>query len=156
MKHHIPTHTSKCPFPFPHIRIHLESPEGSLGFSPFSICSTISSNALVTFSLYRALASVKTHLNFSANSLPCSAVTWRCSGRRSLLLPTIVIGTQSVPCEIISNLCLESNVKGESRFPSYQVVQDFILDDLHHFKRLHWSNGIDKHIAMNTNKVLWV
>jgi hypothetical protein len=51
----------------------------------------------VTFSLKRALASVQAHLNSSARARPDSLVTWRCSGRRSDLLPTMTRGTVSVP-----------------------------------------------------------
>jgi len=72
-------------------------PVGSLGFWAFSICPIMSSNALVTFSLNRALASVLAHLNSSASFLPSSTVTWRCSGRKSLLLPTMTMGTHSEP-----------------------------------------------------------
>lgn len=80
-----------------HMTAHLLPPVGSLGFCDFSICPIMSSNALVTFSLYRALASVHAQAHFSASCLPSSGVTWRCSGRRSLLLPTITTGTHSVP-----------------------------------------------------------
>lgn len=74
----------------------------SAGFWDFSICPIRSSKALETFSLYLALASVHPHWYFSDSLLPSSAVTWRCSGRRSLLFPTITIGTVSVPCSIVS------------------------------------------------------
>lgn len=69
----------------------------SPGFCDFSIWPMSISNALPTFSLYRALASVHPHWIFSESFCPSSAVTWRCSGRRSLLLPTMTIGTDSVP-----------------------------------------------------------
>jgi hypothetical protein len=122
-------------YPSPYIRTHLESPDGSLGFSPFSICSIMSSNDLVTFSLYRALASVKAHLNFSASSLPFSTVTWRCSGRRSLLLPTMVIGTHSVPYEAVRAARLpRGNCARPIGFSTYQMIQDLVLDDLNHLE----------------------
>jgi hypothetical protein len=75
---------------------HLLPPAGSLGFWLLSISWIIRSNALSTFSLYRALVSVQAHLNSAASALPSSGVTWRCSGRRSDLLPTMTMGTQSM------------------------------------------------------------
>ena len=70
----------------------------SPGFCDFSICAIMSSNALATLLSYAALASVHPHLNFSDNLRPSSRLTCRCSGRKSLLFPTITIGTDSVPC----------------------------------------------------------
>lgn len=70
----------------------------SPGFCDFSICAIKSSNARPTFSLYRALASVHPHWIVSDSFLPSSGLTCRCSGRRSLLLPTMTMGTDSVPC----------------------------------------------------------
>ena len=85
---------STCPC---HITAHLLPPVGSLGFCDFSISAIMRSKALDTFSLYRALASVHTQRNSSAIFFPSSAVTCRCSGRKSLLLPTMTRGTQSAP-----------------------------------------------------------
>lgn len=81
----------------PHITTHLLPPGGSLGLLDFSISPIIISNDFDTFSLYLALASVHGHLNSSPNFLPCSDVTCRCSGRKSDLLPTMIMGTQSAP-----------------------------------------------------------
>lgn len=81
----------------PHITTHLLPPGGSLGLLDFSISPIIISNDFDTFSLYLALASVHGHLNSSPSFLPCSDVTCRCSGRKSDLLPTMIMGTQSAP-----------------------------------------------------------
>ena len=72
-------------------------PVGSLGFCAFSTSAIMSSNALVTFSLYRALASVQAHRNSVPSCFPSSIDTCRCSGRRSLLFPTMTRGTHSAP-----------------------------------------------------------
>lgn len=85
------------PLPILHIKTHLLPPTSSPGFCVFSICPINSSNALATFSSYLALASVHAHLNFSQSAFPSSGVTCRCSGRRSDLLPTMQMGTESVP-----------------------------------------------------------
>jgi len=81
-----------------YITLHDFPPGGASGLLDFSISPIIRSNAFVTCSLYRALASVHEHLNSSPKSRPCSAVTCLCSGRKSDLLPTMMIGTQSAPC----------------------------------------------------------
>ena len=76
---------------------HLPPSAGALGFCDFSISSMSSSKALATWTSYRALASVQAQPNLSASFLPSSVLTWRCSGRRSLLLPTMQMGTFSLP-----------------------------------------------------------
>ena len=80
-----------------YIVIHLLPPVGSLGFWDFSTSVIICSNALVTLVLSRALASVKAHLNSSARSRPSLMGTCLRSALRSLLLPTMTMGTQSAP-----------------------------------------------------------
>ena len=82
-----------------HIRTHFPPPVGWLGFWDFSISPIICSKALATLVFNRALASVKLQLNSSASFFPSSTGTCRCSGLRSLLLPTITSGTQSAPCQ---------------------------------------------------------
>lgn len=69
----------------------------SPGACAFSISAIISSNALATLVSYAALASVQPHCSLSPSLRPSSTLTWRCSGRRSLLLPTMTMGTDSVP-----------------------------------------------------------
>ncbi len=81
----------------PHIIAHFPPSWGSLGFCDLSTWASSCSKALVTFWLWRALASVKEQLNLSASFLPSSALTCRCSGRRSLLLPTMTSGIHSTP-----------------------------------------------------------
>ena len=90
-----PTTPCRCP---PHMMRQLLFSGASPGFCDFSIWAISSSKARPTFSLYRALASVHPHWSFSDSFLPSSALTCRCSGRKSLLLPTMTIGTDSVPC----------------------------------------------------------
>lgn len=93
LRPHTHTHTKRpC-----YMRAHLFPPAGSPGFCPRSISPIMSSNAFATFSLYRALASVHAHLNSSPSARPSSLLTWRCSGRKSALFPTMTMGTESVP-----------------------------------------------------------
>lgn len=81
-----------------YIKAHLFPPVGWDGFWDFSICPIIKSNALETLKSRKALASVKAQWMSSANCRPSSRETWRCSGFKSLLLPTITKGTSSAPC----------------------------------------------------------
>ena len=88
-------HATSVNKPLLYMTMHLLPPVGSLGFWLRSTSPMTSSKLLITFSLYRAEASVHAHLNSSARAFPSSGVTWRCSGRRSDLLPTTTRGTQS-------------------------------------------------------------
>ena len=96
---HLPKDGISSPSSSPHISSHLPLSVGVLGFWDFSTSSMSSSNALETFSSYRALASVQAQPTLSASFLPSSELTCRCSGRRSLLLPVMQMGTLSVPCK---------------------------------------------------------
>lgn len=82
----------------PYIRMHLPLPAGAVGFCMRSISSMSSSKAFATLTSNLALASVQGQPSSAAMRIPSSFCTWRCSGRRSVLLPIITIGTFSEPC----------------------------------------------------------
>lgn len=73
-----------------------EEPLAESGLSSFSISATTSWKALMTLSLCFADASVHAHPSLRARALPSSWVTTRWFSR-SLLLPTMHIGTLSTP-----------------------------------------------------------
>lgn len=91
---HNTTHTYISTHPFP------PAPAGALtptsGLTLRSTSPIMTSNASPTFWLCRAEVSVKPHLKDSARARPWAVVTWRCSGRRSDLLPMIVKGISCV------------------------------------------------------------
>lgn len=96
----------------------------SPGFCDFSICPTRSSKARPTFSLYRALASVHPHWSLSDSFFPSSGLTCRCSGRRSLLLPTMTMGTDSVPCARLVSVLGQSphtGAEGKARTKWFRI-----------------------------------
>ena len=78
------------------------------GFWAFSTSAIINSNALATFSLCLAEASVQAQFHCWVRDFPSSAVTclWMC---RSDLFPTTTMGTQSAPYSIIRNQHLVTN-----------------------------------------------
>ena len=128
---------------------HFVPPVGSPGFCDFSTSAIMSSKAFETFSLYRALASVHAHLNSSARALPFSGWTCRCSGLRSLLLPTMTMGTHSVPLKFPVSI-----VYGQWNVVTHQMIEDFIPDNSRHLKALLGCDRIHNHVAVNADEML--
>jgi hypothetical protein len=96
----------------------------------------MSSKALATLVSYAALASVHPQSSRSDNLRPSSKLTCLWSGLRSLLLPTMTMGTDSVPCGQ-AELALVDFKRRKQRSDvllSYQVIQYLVADDLHHLE----------------------
>jgi hypothetical protein len=67
----------------------------------------------------------------------------------------MVIGTHSVPYEAVRAARLpRENYARSFGVSTYQMIQDLVLDDLNHLERLHRSNRINKHVAMDTDEML--
>lgn len=48
------------------------------------------------------------------------------------------------------------SVYAGTRGDAYQVVENLLTNDTHHFEGLHGGDGVDKDIAMNTDEVFGV
>ena len=145
----------------PYMSLHFEPPDVSLAFCGFSISAIISSKALETFELSRALASVKLQRNSSASLAPSGAGTCLCSGFRSLLLPTITSGTQSAPCFCDQTQRPSSGIRPRMKpismeRASYQMIENLVPDNTNHLKCLARCDRVNEHVAMYTNEMLRV
>jgi hypothetical protein len=73
------------------------------------------------------------------------------------------MGTVAVPCffPLLVSKGLGGRgsglgVGGERERETYEVVQDFVPDDLHHLKRLQRRHAVDEHVAVDADEVLRV